>query len=99
MSEILLDLNYTKFQDELLHLQKVEQSSFLKTCKKIRKMTWDMIYKDQGLKWEEIVSKTTKSGEKVFSIRFSQKYRAVVTRCDNYMVFLSIHVDHDSTYK
>lgn len=98
MPNILLDLNYPKFQEELFNLEKVEQTAFLKTCKKLRQTNWVMIYKDRGLKWEEITTKRTTSGDKVFSIRFSQKYRATVTRSENFMIFMTIHVDHDSAY-
>lgn len=99
MSNILLDLNYPEFQKELFNLEKIEQTSFLKTCKKLRQMDWSAVYKDNGLRWEEITTKRTPSGNKVFSIRFSQKYRATVTRYENFMVFMSIHIDHDSAYK
>ena len=99
MSNILLDLNYPAFQTELFALQKSEQTAFLSTCKKIKQLSWNDVYKDKGLKWEEITSKTTKTGRKIYSIRFSQKYRAIVTRDGDFMVFYSIHVDHDSAYK
>lgn len=98
MSNILLDLNYSAFQEELFALQKIEQTAFLAACKKIRQLTWDEIYKNKGLRWEEITSKTSKNGRKIYSIRFSQKYRAVVTRDGDYIVFYSIHTDHDSAY-
>jgi hypothetical protein len=98
MSNVLLDLNYDDFQNELLALQKTEQTAFLSACKKIKKLTWDGVYKDKGLHWEEITSKTTKNGGKLYSIRFSKKYRAVVNRDGDFMVFYSIHVDHDSAY-
>ena len=99
MSNALPDLNYPKFQEELVNLEKIEQTSFLKTCKKIRQMSWEMIYKDSGLKWEEITTKRTTNGDKVFSLRFSQKSRVTVVRVGEYMTFMSIHTDHDSAYK
>lgn len=98
MSNVLLDLNYPAFQVELLTLQKTEQTAFLSTCNKIRQMSWEMIYRDKGIRWEEIISKRTKSGDKIYSIRFSQKYRATVVRDRDFIVFLSLNPDHDSTY-
>lgn len=98
MSNVLLDLNYPAFQVELLTLQKAEQTAFLSTCNKIRQMSWEIIYRDKGIRWEEIISKRTKAGDKIYSIRFSQKYRATVVRDRDFIVFLSIHPDHDSTY-
>ncbi len=98
MPDLLLDLNYPKFQEELFDLEKIEQTAFLKTCKKLKQMTWSMVYKDSGLKWEEITSKS-KGHDKVFSIRFSNKYRATVMRDEGFIVFISIHTDHDSAYK
>ncbi len=99
MSNVLLDLNYPKFQEELFNLQKTEQTAFLLTCKKIKQLTWNDVFKDRGIRWEEITSKRAASGDKIYSIRFSQRYRVVVTRDKEYMVFYSIHVDHDSAYK
>jgi len=69
MSKIVsLDLNYVGFQNELFNLEKIEQTSFLKTCKKLCKLTWDEIYQDKGLHWEEISTKKSLSGDKILRV-------------------------------
>lgn len=69
------------------------------TLRKISNLTWDELYKDQGLKWEVIISKTTKTNDRIYSFRFSQKYRALALREEAYLRLLTLHPDHDSAYK
>ncbi len=57
MSRILLDLNNPVFQQDLFVLQKAEALAVLKIFRKISQLTWEQLYKDQGLKWEMIRSK------------------------------------------
>ena len=98
MSRILLDLNNPIFQQDLFVLQKSEALAALKILRKVSQLTWEQLYKDQGLKWELIRSKQGKNGEKLYSLRITQKCRAVAVREDDYLRFLSLHSDHDSAY-
>lgn len=99
MKSIILDLNSPVFQKDLFSLNKEDAYSVLKTLKKISKIDWDTLYKDQGLKWELIHSKCGKNGEKIYSFRINKKFRATALRDENYLRVLSLHTDHDSTYK
>jgi hypothetical protein len=54
MSRILLDLNNPFFQQDLFVLPKAEALAVLKILKKVSQLTWEQLYKDQGLKWELI---------------------------------------------
>ena len=54
--KIRLDLNNPVFQEHLLTLQKSERHAALDTLNKISQMTWNQLYRDQGLKWEKITS-------------------------------------------
>jgi hypothetical protein len=99
MSEIKIDMNNPSFQHDLFALEKNEQLALIKTLKKIRQLTWPMLYADKGLKWEVILSKQTKTGERLYSFRFSQKYRATALREGQFLRLLTLHIDHDSTYK
>jgi hypothetical protein len=56
MSRILLDLNNPIFQQDLFVLPKAEALTVLKILKKVSQLTWEQLYKDQGLKWELIRS-------------------------------------------
>ena len=99
MTEIKIDMNNPEFQRDFFHLEKQEQLAFIKTLKKIRQLHWEMLYTDRGLKWETILSKKTAAGERIYSFRFSQKYRATALRQDNFLRLLTLHTDHDSAYE
>ena len=99
MTSIKIDLNNPTFQRDLFDLDKNEQAALIKTLKKIHKLSWAALYTDQGLKWETISSKQTKNGERLYTFRFSQKFRAVALREGDYLRVLSLHADHDSAYK
>ena len=98
MAKIKLDLNDNNFQNDLLNLEKTEVFSFTKTLKKIMQLSWHELYADNGLKWEAIKGKQTFSGNKIYTFRFSQKYRATALREGETMRILALHVDHDSAY-
>jgi hypothetical protein len=98
MSEIKIDMNNPEFQDDFFKLEKIEQAALIKTLKKIRQLKWSQLYADKGLNWEVILSKQAKSGARIYSFRFSQKYRALALREENFLRLLTLHVDHDSAY-
>ncbi len=93
MSRVLLDLNHPLFQDELLALDVADLRMVGKTLRKLKRMEWNEVYRDAGLKWESI-----KSGDGRYSIRLSIRCRAVVRREGDFMRFQASHLDHDSTY-
>ena len=67
--KIRLDQNNPVFQEHLLRLQKSERHAALDTLNKIRQMTWNQLYRDQGLKWEKITSiKPPKGIDGVYSL-------------------------------
>lgn len=99
MTKIFIDLNNPIFQQDLFNLNKSEALAVLKTFKKISQLTWEQLYQDSGLKWELIYSKQGKKGEKLYSFRITQKFRAIAVREQDYLRILSLHQDHDSTYK
>ena len=99
MTSIKIDLNHPVFQKDLFVLEKNEQVALIKALKKIHRLTWSELYSDHCLKWEVILSKQTKLGERIYSFRFSKKYRAVALREDDFLRLLTLHTDHDSTYK
>ncbi|WP_236870439.1 hypothetical protein [Candidatus Bandiella numerosa] len=90
-------MNNPQFQADLFQLEKKQQTALLSTLKKIHKMTWEEVYSNRGLKWEIILSKQY-NGKRIYSFRFSQKYRGLALREDEYIRLLTLHVDHDSAY-
>ncbi|MGI0479735.1 hypothetical protein ACN4EE_02980 [Geminocystis sp. CENA526] len=99
MNKVLLDLNNTIFQKHLFNLSKSDLIAVFKTLKKISNLTWEQLYQDQGLKWEMIKNKQGKKGEKLYTLRITQKCRSIGVREGDYLRLLSLHTDHDSAYK
>lgn len=97
MKNVKLDLNSADFQKTLFQLSKDELAAVFRALNKISQMTWQQVYEDQGLKWEAI-AQSTAAGNRIYSFRFSQKYRVTAFRQGEYMCLLGLHVDHDSAY-
>ena len=96
---VRLDLNNPVFQEHLLHMQKPDRHAALDTLKKIRQLSWAQLYRDNGLKWEKIASVKPPVGiDAVYSLRITQSRRCTAFRDGDYLRFLTIALDHDSTY-
>jgi hypothetical protein len=62
-------------------------------------MTWNQVYRDNGLKWEKVVSvKPPVDIDAVYSLRITQARRAIAYRDADFIRFLTIAPDHDSAY-
>ncbi len=90
---VRLDLNFPEFQSQLFALDADELRQVVKTFRKLAGLTWPQVYADHGLKWEEL-----KSMKGRFTIRVSRRFRAVVSREDDFVRFLALHFDHDGAY-
>lgn len=98
-ARVRLDLNNPVFQQNLLDLQKPDRHAALDTLGRLRQMTWNQVYRDQGLKWEKIASFKTPAGiDAIYSFRISQSRRATAYREGDFIRLLTIAPDHDSTY-
>lgn len=96
---VRLDLNNPVFQETLFNLQKAERHAAIDTLKKVRQLTWAQVYRDNGLKWEKIVSVKPPAGiDAVYSLRITQSRRATAWRDGDFMRMLTVAPDHDSTY-
>ncbi len=98
-SRVRLDLNNPIFQQHLLALQKLDRHAALDTLGRLRQMTWNQVYRDQGLKWEKIVSFKPPAGiDAIYSIRITQSRRATAYRDGDFIRLLTIAPDYDSAY-
>jgi hypothetical protein len=97
--KVLLDLNSHVFQENLFDLEKEEVVRLIGALRKIKQLSWPEIYKDKGLRWELVQSMSGPNGKRLYTIRITQGFRAVVYREEQFMRFLSLHPDHDSAYK
>lgn len=96
---VRLDLNNPVFQRDLLGLQKAERHAALDTLNKLRRLTWQQVYRDKGLRWEKIVSVKPPAGiAALYSLRITQACRAVAFRGGEFIRLLSIPPDHDAAY-
>src|SRR3989337_1517863 len=96
---VQLDLNNPVFQENWLSLDKQERSRVTDTLRKLRQLTWNEVYRDQGLKWEKITSIAPPKGvDAVYTLRITRSRRATAYREGNFMRFLTIAPDHDAAY-
>lgn len=97
--KVQLDLNNPVFQENLFTLQKAERHAAVDTLNKLRKLTWADVYRDNGLKWEKIVSVRPPNGiDAIYSLRITKARRATAYREGDFIRFLTIAPDHDATY-
>ena len=97
--QVRLDLNNPVFQANLFNLQKPERNSAVDTLRKIRQLSWAQLYRDNGLKWEKILSVKPPPGvDAIYSLRITQSRRCTAYRDGDFMRLLTIGSDHDSTY-
>ncbi|HET7371468.1 MAG TPA: hypothetical protein VFK45_11585 [Gammaproteobacteria bacterium] len=97
-AEVRLDLNNPEFQSQLFNLQKHEQRAVLNGLRKLARMTWPQVYRDKGLKWEQIHSRTGPQGRTLYSLRLGKAFRVVAWREEEWLRLLTLHPDHDSAY-
>ena len=96
---VQLDLNNPVFQENWLSLDKQERSRVTDTLKKLRQLTWNQVYRDQGLKWEKVASLQPPKGiDAIYTLRITQSRRATAYRDGNFMRLLTIAPDHDAAY-
>ena len=97
--KVQLDLNNPVFQENLFTLQKAERHAAVDTLNKLRKLTWADVYRDNGLKWEKIVSVRPPDGiGAIYYLRITKARRATAYREGEFIRFLTIAPDHDATY-
>lgn len=98
-SRVRLDLNNVQFQSDLFSLQKTEQLAVLATLRKLAALDWNAVHRDPGLRWEAIHSRSGPGSRRLYSLRVTQRCRAVAMREGEFMRLLSLHPDHDSAYR
>ena len=97
---VRLDLNSPAFLEVFLRLGVAELAEVAVSLDRIRKLEWSNVYASKGLHWEAIDHLKAPDGRSpVYSVRLSQKIRALVFRDGEFMRFVSLHPDHDSAYK
>lgn len=96
---IRLDLNSPEFQDVFFRLQPEELKQVMSALRRLRELDWNGLYRHPGFRWEAIEHLRVEGGGKVYSLRLSQRIRAVGFRDGDFLRLVSLHPDHDSAYE
>ena len=96
---IRLDLNNPEFQDVFFRLEIGDLKQVVTALRRLRELDWPALYKHTGYRWEAIEHLKIGGGSKVYSLRLSQRIRAVAIRDRNFLRLISLHPEHDSTYQ
>ena len=97
---VRLDLNSPAFLEIFLQLDTAELSRVAQSLARLQRLDWSNVYASKGLNWEAIEHIKAPDGKTtVYSVRLSQKIRALAYREGDFMRFISLHPDHDSAYE
>lgn len=97
-NRLRLDLNSPEFQDVFFRLSVAELKQVAASLARLRDLDWNSLYRHSGYNWELIDHVKGPGGAKVYSLRLSQKIRAVGYRDGEFLRLVSLHPDHDSAY-
>jgi hypothetical protein len=98
-SRIRLDLNSPQFQDVFLRLQAEELKQVVASLRRLRELDWNSLHRHRGFRWEALEHLKAPNGAKVYSLRLSQRIRAVAFRDGDFLRLISLHPDYDSAYQ
>jgi len=94
-----LDLNSPEFLGVFFSLESAELKQVVASLRRLRDLDWSAIYRHTGFQWEAIKHLEAPNGAGVYSLRLSQKVRALAFREGDVLRFVSLHPDHDSAYR
>jgi hypothetical protein len=69
------------------------------SLRRLRELDWNTVYGHPGLQWEAIRHIRAPEGATAYSLRPSEKIRAIAYRDGNFLRIISLHPDHDSAYR
>jgi hypothetical protein len=95
-SRVRLDLNSPEFQDVFFRLETAELKQVVASLRRLSELDWATVYRHTGFQWEAIKHFRAPNGAGVYSLRLSQKVRALAFRDGPFLRLISLHPDHDS---
>ena len=99
VNRVRLDLNSPEFQDVFFRLETAELKQVVASLHRLSELDWAAIYRHTGFQWEAVKHLKAPSGAGVYSLRLSQRVRALAFRDGHFLRFVSLHPDHDSAYR
>jgi hypothetical protein len=97
-SPVRLDLNSPQFLDVFLRLQPSELKPVVGALQRLRALDWNGLYRHTGFRWEAIRHIRTPNGATAYSLRLSERVRAIAYRDGDFLRLISLHPDHDSAH-
>jgi hypothetical protein len=97
--QVRLDLNSPEFQDVFFRLELSELRQVVASLQRLRAIDWNALYRHAGFKWEAVRHIPTPNGTTAYSLRLSDKMRAIAYRDGDFLRIISLHPDHDSAYR
>jgi hypothetical protein len=98
-SRARLDLNSPEFQAVFFRLEVSELKQVVGSLRRLVELDWNTLYRHSGFKWEAIAHIRTPNGATAYSLRLSEKIRAIAYRDGDFLRLISLHPDHDSAYR
>jgi len=98
-SRIRLDLNSPEFQDVFFRLGADDLKQVVASLRRLRALDWSSLYRHTGFRWEAIEHLKAPNNAKAYSLRLSQRIRAIAFRDGDFLRLISLHPDHDSAYE
>jgi hypothetical protein len=95
---IRLDLNTPEFQAVFFRLEAEDLRQVVSALRRLTDLSWPALYRHTGFRWEAIEQIKGPSG-KVYSLRLSQRIRAIAIRDGNFLRLISLHPEHDTAYR
>ncbi len=98
-SHVRLDLNSPEFLDVFFSLEPTELKQVVASLRRLQGLDWSVLYRHSGFRWEAIEHLKAPTGATVYSLRLSQRIRALAFREGAFLRFVSLHPEHDSAYE
>jgi len=98
-NRVRLDLNSPEFLEVFFELEASELKQVVKSLRRLQGLDWNVLYRHTGFQWEAIEHLRAPNGAKVYSLRLSQRIRALAFRDAEFLRFVSLHPEHDTAYE
>lgn len=98
-SRVRLDLDSPEFQDAFSRLQSGELKQVVASLRRLSQLDWDTLYHHTGFQWEAVAHVKAPNASRVYSLRLSQRIRALAYRDGDFLRLTSLHPEHDSAYE
>ncbi len=95
---VKLDLNSPESQQVLFRLELSELKQVVGSLRRLLELDWNTVYRHTGFEWEVIRHIRTPNGATGYSLRLSEKIRAIAYRDGDFLRIISLHPDHDSAH-